>query len=108
MICDRNWPGIATVSITTVFIIHLFMTTYYQIQGDQLKIRSGFIVNKTLDINTIKKVVATGNIISAPATSLDRLELLYNRYDSILVSPKDKTGFINELLTVKPDIEVIV
>lgn len=106
MVYEKNWPGIVTISVTAAFIIHLLLTTYYQIQGSQLKIKSGFVVNKTLDINTIKKVVATRNIISAPAASLDRLELMYNRYDSILVSPKDKAGFINELLALKPDIEV--
>lgn len=106
MVYDKNWPGVVTIFVTTAFIIHLLLTTYYQVQGSQLKIKSGFIVNKTLDINTIRKVVATRSIISAPAASLDRLELLYNRYDSVLVSPKDKAGFISELLAVKPDIDV--
>lgn len=106
MVYTTNWPGITIILVTTLFIAHLFMTTSYQIQGSQLRIRSGFIVDKTVDINTIKKVIATRNIMSAPAASLDRLELTYNRYDAVLVSPKDKAGFINELLTVKPDIEV--
>lgn len=59
MVYDKNWPGIFTVSLTMLFIGHMIMTTYYQIRGSQLTIRSGFIVNKTVDINTITKVEAT-------------------------------------------------
>jgi hypothetical protein len=106
MVYGANWPGVITVSATILFVGHLIMTTYYQIQGNQLTIKSGFFFNETVDITTIKKVVATRNIISAPAASLDRLELMYNRYDSVLVSPKDKAGFINELIALKPDIVV--
>lgn len=106
MVYDSNGPGITISLVTALFVGHLLMTTYYQIQGSQLRIRSGFVVDKTVDITMIKKVTATRNIISAPAASLDRLELLYNQYETVLISPKDKAGFISELLAIKPDIEV--
>ncbi|WP_041259597.1 PH domain-containing protein [Fibrella aestuarina] len=106
MVYDRNWPGISIVFVSIVFVAHVIMTTYYQISGNELTIKAGFVFNKTVDITTIRRVVSTRNILSAPATSLDRLELVYNRYDSVLIFPSDKAGFIKDLLAVKADIEV--
>ncbi|GAB4002359.1 PH domain-containing protein [Spirosoma daeguense] len=108
MIYGKNWPGIVIVSLSILFVSHLIMTTNYRIQGNRLTIKSGFLFNKTVDIITIKKVVATQNIISAPATSLDRLEVIYNRFDSVIISPKDKDDFVKELLAIKTDIEVSI
>lgn len=108
MIYLKNWPGIAIVSFCLLVVIHLLTTTYYQVLDNQLRIRSGLFFDKMLDITAIKRIEATRTLISAPATSLDRLELLYNRYDSVIVSPADKEGFINDLLTRKPDIEVAI
>lgn len=55
---------------------------------------------------SIKNISETRNPISSPALSLDRLEIVYNRFDSVLISPADKIDFIAELLHRKPDIEV--
>ncbi|QDK83811.1 hypothetical protein EXU85_22455 [Spirosoma sp. KCTC 42546] len=103
---NENWPGLLILVLVGSFITHLFATTYYQIDGTRLRIKSGFLVNKSLDINTITKITETNNPLSSPATSMDRLELSYNKFDSILISPRDKIGFIQELKQVKPAIEV--
>jgi hypothetical protein len=91
-----------------LLVIHLLTTTYYQILGKKLRIKSGLFFDKTIDITTIERIEATRTIISAPATSLNRLELIYNRYDSVIISPEDREGFVNDLLTRKPDIVVTV
>jgi hypothetical protein len=44
--------------------------------------------------------------LSAPATSFDRLEILYNSFDTVIISPKDKSGFITHMKTINPSIEV--
>ncbi|GAB3340732.1 hypothetical protein GCM10027299_54370 [Larkinella ripae] len=82
------------------------MTTHYRIDRNILKIQSGFLVHQDISIESIKRISETNNPISSPALSLDRIEILYNRFDSVLISPKDKTGFIADLLRQKPDIEV--
>ncbi|UEG55384.1 PH domain-containing protein [Mucilaginibacter daejeonensis] len=69
-------------------------------------VKSGFFVNLNIDANTIKSVKATRNPLSAPAISLDRLEIAYGKYDTIMVSPKDRTGFIAQLLNDHPSIAV--
>ncbi len=106
MAYHRIWPGAAVILVTSVFVVHVFATTGYQIDGKQLRIKSSFIVNKHIDIQTIRKISRSNNFISSPATSLDRLELCYNKFDSILISPEDKEGFIRELKAINPNIEV--
>ncbi|AKD57515.1 PH domain-containing protein [Spirosoma radiotolerans] len=106
MIYNRSWPGLLIIIVVSLFIAHLFLTTYYQIDGRTLTIRSGFLLNKSLDISAIRKIEETRNPQSSPAISLDRLEIWYNKFDSVLVSPKDKIGFIRELTALNPAIDV--
>nr|WP_295921883.1 PH domain-containing protein [uncultured Dyadobacter sp.] len=106
MILKGNWIGLGIVLLAAMFILHLFLTTYYQITGAQIRIKSGFIVSKTIPIASITKIAETRNPISSPALSFDRIELKYNRYDSIIISPKNKMAFVADLLRVSPDIEV--
>ena len=106
MLYNKAWPGLFVMIIIASFVTHMFLTTHYQIEGRVLKIKSGFLFNKTISIDTIKKITATKNLFSSPATSPDRLEINYNKSDSIIISPKDKAGFIDELKKLKPDIEV--
>jgi membrane protein YdbS with pleckstrin-like domain len=101
-----SWIGIAILLPVILFIVHMFMTTTYTIDSDELTIKCGFIINKTIDIKTIKKVTETNNPISSPATSLDRLEINYGKFDSIIISPKHKTEFINDIKRLNPNIEV--
>ena len=51
------------------------MTTDYTIEKDKLLIRSGIIYRKTIDIQSIHRIVETFNPLSSPALSLDRLKI---------------------------------
>lgn len=84
---------------------HLTYTTQYIIDDEILVVKCGFIYNKRFDINKIKSIRKTSNLISSPAPSLDRIELTYEKYGVIIISPKDKISFANELTRVNPDIE---
>jgi uncharacterized membrane protein YdbT with pleckstrin-like domain len=101
-----RWLALFILLAIDAFIIHLFTTTFYQIKDDRLRIKSGFLYNTTIDIHAIKQIVATNNLLSSPALSLDRLEIKYNRFDSVLVSPKEKLKFIENLKQVNPAIHV--
>ncbi len=85
---------------------HIFLNTRYVIDGDTLIVRSGFWYKKTVAIASIRKVMATRTPVSAPAPSLDRLEIFYHKFDSVIVSPKDKAGFVRELVEINPGIEI--
>lgn len=101
-----SWIGIAILLPVILFVVHMFLTTNYTIESDELIIKCGFLFNKTIDIKTIKKITETNNPLSSPATSLDRLEINYGKFDTIIISPKHKTEFINDIKRLNPNVEV--
>ena len=106
MAFQATWVGLDIIALVSAFIIHLFMTTYYQIEEKTLRVRCGILYDQRIDITQITSVSETNNPISSPATSLDRLEIRYEPHGSLIISPKDKKGFIQHLLTLQPNIEV--
>lgn len=105
MIYDGVWQGLFVMIPSIGFVTHLFFTTYYVIEGSTLNIRCGFS-RQQVAIASIRKIDDGMNWMSAPALSTDRLELYLQGYNSVVISPKDKKGFIRHLLTIKPDIEL--
>lgn len=100
--------GIALLMLlSTVFCAQSFLAIHYLIDGQALIVHAGPLYkNRKIDIASIRKIMKTRTPISAPAPSLDRLEIFYNKFDSIVISPKDKTVFIADLLKLNPAIEV--
>lgn len=107
MIINHIWIGLIVHFVVAGFIIYMFLTTYYLISGNDLTIKCGFMYNKTIKIENIKKITETNNPLSSPATSLDRIAIFYNKFDSIMISPKDKADFIYQLKQINDKIEVI-
>ena len=102
----------AILSVSGIFLLvfglflHLNFSTEYTItEAGILKVKCGFLYNKRFDINKIKSIANTGNLMSSPAPSLDRIELTYGTFDIIVISPKDKNEFARELTKVNPKIE---
>lgn len=60
----------------------------------------------TVEIQSIQKIYKTRNPLSSPALSLDRIAIVYNKYDEVLISPKDKKEFVKALLKINPNILV--
>lgn len=86
-----------------VLIIALMTSTRYKIDGNLLRIYVLVFQYRPIDISAITQIKETNNPLSAPAASLDRLELKHGT-KSILVSPKDKQGFIASLQRINPNI----
>jgi hypothetical protein len=91
--------------LPSLFIGYPFLTTYYEVGNGVLKVKSGFLLNRSIQIKSITKIEATKNPISAPATSLDRLEVFYNKYESVIISPKEKRAFIAHLKQLNANIQ---
>ncbi len=91
------WLGLLIIMIVSSFILHVFLTTYYTLTSDYLQIRSGFFFSENISIKSIRKIEETNSLLSAPALSHDRLEIFYNKFDSVMISPKNKNGFIGHL-----------
>lgn len=103
---EPNFVGFGILLLVMIFVIHMFMTTNYTIDGGSLKIKCGFFFNETIDIKTIKKISETNNALSSPATSLDRIEINYGKFDSVIISPKLKKEFIDEIIAINSSVEV--
>ena len=86
-----------------VSLVYLMVSIKYEINESQLIIHQamGKII---IDINTIKSIEPTHTILSAPASSLDRLRISYNKYDDVVISPRRKEEFIRQLQTINPNI----
>jgi hypothetical protein len=106
MVITRAWPAVLIMGVLILVLIHTYFNTYYTIADNELKVRYGFIINKTIDIGSIKKVVSTRDMRSAPALSTDRVEIFYNQYDSVLISPEDQAEFIERLKGINGEIVV--
>lgn len=89
-----------------IFIIHLFLTTIYEIDNNILHIKCSIFYNFNIPITNIKSIKNSKSILSSPATSMDRIEIRYNKYDYVLISPKDKNGFVTALLNINPEIKI--
>jgi len=87
--------------LIVVLILLLFRSIKYKIDGNNL-----IIWKNKIDINSIKKIYKTKNPLSSPALSIDRIAIVYNKYDEVLISPKERMDFINQLLEINPNIEV--
>lgn len=87
-----------------VFTIYLNFSTKYIVSGQILIVKCGFLINKKYEIQNIKSISKTRNLISSPAPSLDRISLKYDKFDEIILSPKDKNEFARELLKINPEI----
>ena len=102
-------PDAVAIVVTVLIIVllaMLFFGTKYVITGDELIIYGG-IYKKKIAINQITSLRPTKNPLSAPAMSLDRIEITFNPHMQIaLVSPKDKETFVKKLLEVNPSIKL--
>lgn len=88
-----------------IVLIWFWFTTGYILERETLIIKFGPFKNK-VSIMEISKIKGTKNPLSAPALSMDRLEITYGRFNFALVSPKEKQLFITKLLEINPHIEV--
>ncbi|WP_428231691.1 PH domain-containing protein [Flavobacterium sp.] len=106
LVYDQLWMGFAFILLTVVFIVYMFSNTLYTIENEKLFIKCGLFFNVCIEIQKIKRVSESYNIISSPALSFDRLEILYNKFDTILISPKDKMRFIEAIQKRNPEVEI--
>lgn len=106
IVYQQDWIGLIPLFLLVLFLAHMFLTTSYTILEDKLIVRCGVLFKRTVDIKAIKKISETRNLMSAPAASIDRLELSYNKFDSVIISPRDKIGFIKQVKEINPEIEL--
>jgi hypothetical protein len=86
------------------FILHMFFKTIYTIEENKLKIKCGFFSYKSIEINDMREIAKSTNIISSPAASFDRIEIKYGKFDEVIISPKNKFEFAKDLVKINSKI----
>ena len=92
--------------IILLSISYLAANIRYIITDQTLFIKAGIFANLSIPITNIRKINPSRSWMSSPAASIDRLAIHYGKYDSVLISPKDKQGFIDQLKSINPNIEL--
>ena len=99
--------GKDAAALIVVFLAYLYFSTFYELTSDQkLKIKIGFLYRKEIYIRSIKRIRKTKNHMASPALSGDRIEIQFNRYESVLISPKARAEFIDQLRKINPTIKM--
>jgi len=106
LISQKAWLGVGLIVGIVTFLVYGLLSIRYTIEEDQLTIKLGILSYQKINIHSIHKISETYNPLSSPAASIDRLEIMYNKFDAVLISPKDKKGFIENLTSINPNIEI--
>ena len=102
---EKSIGLIIFLSIVFIFIAHLFLKTQYSIENNKLKIKCGLFSYKPIEIDEIKEISKTKSILSSPAPSFDRIEIKYGKFNEVIISPKDKFHFAEDLTKINPNIK---
>ncbi len=104
-----GYSGDVTKSVIIAAVLIVPITIYmfnnkYIIRGSSLIVKDG-IFTHTYDINDIRSIKPTHTLLSAPAASLDRLEINFS-HDTLIVSPKHKEDFIRQLRGIASNVHI--
>ncbi|MGC4056696.1 MAG: PH domain-containing protein [Chitinophagaceae bacterium] len=104
--CSGFWWILVLNLLLSVFILQMITATSYRIADGNLYIRCGITFRQTIPVSSVCRISTTTSILSSPAASLrNRLEIKYGKYNSVIISPADGTGFVTAMQAVNPEIE---
>ncbi len=103
----NDWKTFFVLFPIFLLILAITICYRYEVTDTQLIVRQVIFFKTVIDISNIKSIESTHTLISAPAASLDRLRITYNKYDDIVISPKNKEGFIKHLQSINPQIKTV-
>lgn len=98
-----GWSLFIIGANTGLVILLLTYPLRYEILPSQLTVRCG-LMRWRIPLSSIQEIRPTRNPLSAPAWSLDRLQIDYSKNGerrSLLISPKDKSAFMREIASAR-------
>jgi hypothetical protein len=104
-----GWFGIGMVAYVGLITWLLGWPVYYEIGDKLLLVRMGVIKWK-IPIEAIDAAQPSRNIASAPALSMDRVLITYQKGQTrgrILVSPRDKQRFFEDLAGASAGLKIV-
>ena len=104
---DSSIRRILFISLFTmpgaILLLLIFFNVKYSLSDDELFVKNGFST-QSIPLKDIIYIIPTNSMLSAPALSLDRIEIRYEG-GSIVISPKDKEGFYHAIQERVPALE---
>ena len=100
-----NIITIVLMPILISLLISIWFYTRYTIKQETLQIAYG-PMKWNVNIQDIHYIREIKNPFTAPALSMEKLEVHYGKYETIVISPKDKKAFIHTLQMKNPRIEM--
>jgi hypothetical protein len=88
-----------------LFVGWIWFGTGYEILDDELRIRCGPF-RQRIPLQEIKEIRKTRSPLSAPACSLDRMEIRYGKSKRVMISPADKENFIKTIIEKSQNIQL--
>ncbi len=86
-------------------VVWIYADTSYRITDTDLLVRSGPL-RVSVPLAQIRRVTRTRSVLSAPALSMNRLEITYAKAGVVVISPKDDAGFLAALKERAPGAEL--
>ena len=86
---------------------YTILTTYYILIKNNLYIRYAYAIIKIINISSITEIrYFSKEVRNSYSLSNDRIEIIYANDKSIVISPKDKDGLIEEIQLINPNVVV--
>lgn len=93
-----SWAFLIFHFSLAILIYFFVVRINYELDDEKLVIFMGPIRYKTIDIQSIRKMELSNNPLSSPAASLKRIAIHYNKWGYVLISPKNREAFIQDIL----------
>jgi hypothetical protein len=104
-----GWFGIGMAAYAALMTWLLGWPVYYEFGDKLLLVRMGIIKWK-IPLEAIEAAQPSRNMASAPALSMDRVLITYQRGERrcvILVSPRDTQRFFEDLAQASPGLQIV-
>ncbi len=110
LVQDFDLAGLLIISLIFMllffFIGVIWFRTGYYISSGYLIIKIGPVTHSQILISNIRHLSRSHSMLGAPALSLKRLSVKYGRNGVVLISPKNETDFISQLINENSKISV--
>jgi hypothetical protein len=94
-LAEESLIGVFLSPLPLVLVAWIWVSTRYTITDEELLVRCAF-VRIAVPLPSITHMRRTATVLSAPALSLDRIEVQHTA-GSVVISPRDLTGFVHAL-----------
>ena len=102
------WISMVVIVLMLVAMTDIVLRITYVITGNTLTVKCSFFMKKDFDIRKIKSISPSHSFLASAGASLDRLAIRFtDSREVLLISPKDKQGFINHICRVNPSVALL-